>query len=251
MSLNDFSLNLLKLPLKQPYHLAFGDVTHFDTILIRARDADGRQGFGEATLLAEYGGGTVEDAWAFCRARAESLTGMTPAEAKVALVKSLKDQPFAVTAFTSALEMLEGNDVLAPTDDIRVPILGPVNETGLDAIPAEVERLLAEGFGTLKVKVGFDVENDLARVGVIQGAARGWALLRLDGNQGYTVEQACRFATELDPADIELFEQPCAAGDWDAAAAVAEVSPVPMISATCSRSGQTSKRNTWPTATSS
>ena len=28
---------------------------------------------------------------------------------------------------------------------------------------------------------------------------------------------------------IELFEQPCAAGDWDAARAVADVSPVPMM----------------------
>ncbi len=229
MSLDDFSLDLLKLPLKRPYHLAFGDVIHFDTILIRARDAHGGEGFGEATLLAAYGGGTVEGAWDFSRARAESLTGMTTAEAKGALATSLHEHPFAVTAFTSALEMLEGNKILAPTGDIRVPILGPVNETDPDAIPAEVEGLLADGYGTLKIKVGFDVENDLARLRVIQDAVKNRALLRLDGNQGYTVEQACRFATELNPVGIELFEQPCAADDWDAAAAVAEVSPVPMM----------------------
>ncbi len=229
MTIDEFSLNLLKLPLKQPYHLAFGDVTHFDTIIIEVRDSDGRDGFGEATLLAAYGGGTVEDAWAFSRKRAEGLVGKTPAEAKVALAKSLPDQPFCVTAFTSALEMLEGNDVLAPAEEIRIPLLGPVNETGVDAIPAEVEGLLAEGFGTLKVKVGFDVDADLARVGVIQSTLRGRALLRLDGNQGYSREQALRFATGLDPAGIELFEQPCAADDWDSAEAVAGQSPVPMM----------------------
>jgi L-alanine-DL-glutamate epimerase-like enolase superfamily enzyme len=48
-------------------------------------------------------------------------------------------------------------------------------------------------------------------------------------NQGYDREQGCAFAVALDPEGIELFEQPCAAGDWDAARAVADVSPVPMM----------------------
>jgi L-Ala-D/L-Glu epimerase len=33
----------------------------------------------------------------------------------------------------------------------------------------------------------------------------------------------------LDPADIELFEQPCAAGDWGAHLAVARAASVPMM----------------------
>ena len=38
-----------------------------------------------------------------------------------------------------------------------------------------------------------------------------------------------RFASSLDPASIELFEQPCIKEDWDAAVAVAGVSTVPMM----------------------
>src|SRR6185437_11370976 len=33
----------------------------------------------------------------------------------------------------------------------------------------------------------------------------------------------------LDPAGIELFEQPCAAGDWDAHLTVARAASVPMM----------------------
>jgi len=229
LTLRQVSIALLKLPLKEPYHLAFGDVTHFDTLIVRARDEDGREGFGEATFLAAYGGGSVEDAWAFAAKKAERLPGMTGPAAKEDLATSPHDQPFAVTAFMSAIEMLEGIDVLSPDDDIRVPLLGPVNATDPARVPDEVEALLAQGYGTLKVKVGFDIDADLKRLRVIQDSVRERALLRLDGNQGYGLEDARRFATELDPAGIELFEQPCPAGDWDAAKSVADVSTVPMM----------------------
>ena len=36
-------------------------------------------------------------------------------------------------------------------------------------------------------------------------------------------------AVTVDPAGIELFEQPCRAEDWDANAAVAKLSPVPIM----------------------
>ena len=57
----------------------------------------------------------------------------------------------------------------------------------------------------------------------------GRARIRIDANQGYTADEGRAFATALDPAGIELFEQPCAAGDWDAHLAVARASPVPMM----------------------
>ena len=53
--------------------------------------------------------------------------------------------------------------------------------------------------------------------------------MRLDANQGYTTEQGRRFASALDPGGIELFEQPCHRADWEANAAVAAVSRVPLM----------------------
>ena len=53
--------------------------------------------------------------------------------------------------------------------------------------------------------------------------------MRLDANRAYSEADACRFAMALDPAGIELFEQPCPAEDWEANARVASVSPVPVM----------------------
>jgi len=111
----------------------------------------------------------------------------------------------------------------------RVPLLGLVNGDDPGELEVEVTKLLAEGFGTLKIKVGFDAARDARRVKRIQKAVAGRCRLRIDANQGYDREQGRAFAAALDPEGIELFEQPCAAGDWDSARAVADVSPVPMM----------------------
>ncbi len=229
MKLKEIILHRLQIPLTTPYHLSFGDVRHFDTILIEARDADGRSGLGDATVLEAYSGESIDTTWTFCRQRAEDLTGGEAAAARARLAEGHHDHPFAVSALVSAIEMLEGNSILSPAAETRVPLLVPVNTTDLDAIPGEVEELIGRGYGTLKVKVGFDVDADLERFAVIQQAVAGRALLRLDGNQGYSREEASAFATRVEPQGIELFEQPCAAGDWEAAVAVARVSRVPMM----------------------
>jgi len=82
---------------------------------------------------------------------------------------------------------------------------------------------------TIKIKVGFDVERDSRMVSTVQKIVGGRAAIRLDANQGYTAEQGIAFVRALAPDHIELFEQPCAAGDWDSHLAVARVSPVPLM----------------------
>jgi len=73
------------------------------------------------------------------------------------------------------------------------------------------------------------VEKDLAHVSAVQALARGRATIRIDANQGYSAAQGVAFVHRLDPADIELFEQPCPAGDWESHLAVVRASPVPMM----------------------
>ena len=58
---------------------------------------------------------------------------------------------------------------------------------------------------------------------------RGRAKLRIDANQGYSPADGVRFASSLSPNSIELLEQPCHADDWEASAAIAKVSTVPLM----------------------
>jgi L-alanine-DL-glutamate epimerase-like enolase superfamily enzyme len=67
------------------------------------------------------------------------------------------------------------------------------------------------------------------RVKAIQRAIGGRATMRLDANRAFSEADGCRFAAALDPAGIELFEQPCESDEWEANANVAKVSTVPVM----------------------
>jgi L-alanine-DL-glutamate epimerase-like enolase superfamily enzyme len=223
------TLHRLVVPLTTPYKLAFGPVKAFDTIVVEAVDSDGRSGLGEATLLTGYTDETVDGAWDLMRRLASGFARLSP-ERCIELLASVTDTaPFAATGLATAMEMLQGSAWLQVNEEARVPLLGLVNGDDPNVLETEVARLLGAGFDTLKVKVGFDVEEDSRRVAAIQRVVAGRCRLRIDANQGYDRAAGCAFAAALDPAGIELFEQPCAAGDWEGACAVAKVSPVPMM----------------------
>ena len=137
--------------------------------------------------------------------------------------------PFTVTALASAIEMIEAPEIMQVREPTLVPMLGIVNSESGEELEMEIGSLLERGFRTFKIKVGFDVDKDVRKLAEIQRRVAGRAMLRVDGNQGYNRDDALRFVKQIDPAGIELLEQPCAASDWEAAVAVAAVATVPMM----------------------
>ena len=221
-------LDLLKVPLTTPYKLVFGNVAAFDTLLVTLTLDDGRSGIGEATILTGYTEETVDQCWqAACRIGAD-LPACPMAELDDRLAPWRDGSPFTAAAFATALDMALGHATLRP-DGAAVALLAILNETDAPAMESELERLLAAGYRTVKVKVGWDVAADLRRVRRVQNALRKRAAIRLDANQGFSRDDGCAFVRGLDPDGIELFEQPCAAGDWDAAVAVKRAANVPMM----------------------
>jgi L-alanine-DL-glutamate epimerase-like enolase superfamily enzyme len=189
----------------------------------------GEAGFGEATILTGYTSETIDTSWAAAKTLAEKIAGLEASAAETAARELWPHLPFTSSAAVSAVEMAEGHPLLDIHEPTAVPLLAILNATEDAELEAEIEARLAEGYATLKVKVGFERERDQIRVARIQEHLGGRALIRLDGNQGYDRHDALTFAHALDPEGIELFEQPCAAEDWEAAKAVAEFSAVPMM----------------------
>ncbi|MDH5748165.1 MAG: hypothetical protein OEY85_02535 [Rhodospirillales bacterium] len=229
MIVERLTLTLLRMPLTVPYKLSLGAVEAFDTILIRADANGGKWGYGEATILTGYTSETIMDSWRISGDIGTAIIGMDSREAKRILADHHRTTPFTASAFASALEMMEDHPLLHVEKRTTVPLLAILNATDESGIETEIERALTAGYGTFKIKVGFDAGADLERVRFIQKTLKGRALIRLDGNQGYRRDDACRFASGLDANGIELLEQPCDADDWDAAVAVARVAAVPMM----------------------
>lgn len=219
----------VELPLIQPYRLAFGAVERYDTLIVEASASDGRSGFGEATVLTGYTEETIDDCWRVAREFARRLVGGTLAAARPRVAALAATHPFTATAFGTAIEMIEGDPLFELDKATHVPLVGLLDAKDEDGMEVETERLLDAGYRTLKVKVGFDPAGDAARVRMAQRAVRGRAAIRIDANQGYSAEQGVAFVRALDPEGIELFEQPCRAGDWDSHVAVARAATVPLM----------------------
>ena len=229
MAIHSVSVRVAKVALHTPYKV-FGKVFHdFVPLIAQIRDDDGREGVGEAIISKGYSHETFEDGWRFLRDIAPRLPGQDVETARTRVAQHLSNYPTAATTLLAALDMLAGHALLQVDTLTRVPLLDPVHGHDLAALPDELESLLAKGFRTLKVKVGFDVGADLARVARIQEVLDGRAEIRLDANQGYSREQGCQFASSLSAQGIQLFEQPCASDDWEANAAVAQASTVPVM----------------------
>jgi L-alanine-DL-glutamate epimerase-like enolase superfamily enzyme len=217
------------MPLVKPYRLSYRIFEEFVPFVVLVEGADGTTGFGDAHISPGSSSETREGGWAFIANHAPRIIGLAPPDAKALVLRDFSESKGATTAVVSAIEVFEGLTLVDMPKATTLPLLTPVGSLNESEIVAEVETLLAEGFRTFKVKIGKDVEADLARVAVIQRCVRGRATLRLDANRAYSRAQGIAFASRLDPEGIELFEQPCEADEWEANGAVAAASPVPLM----------------------
>jgi L-alanine-DL-glutamate epimerase-like enolase superfamily enzyme len=223
------TLRRLALPLRVPYVLSYHTFETFEPIVVEVAFSDGSISWGEGHISPGSSKETREEGWQFVLGMSSKLLGANADSAQQRIKVVAHGRPVAATALTAAIEMANGSDTLKQTTGFAFPLLTPFNAHDEDAICQEVEERLTAGFRTLKIKVGKDVEADLRRLGQIQSMLRGRAMLRLDANRSFSLDQGLRFAANLDPTGIELFEQPCDADDWKANARVAAASPVPLM----------------------
>lgn len=229
MRLREITLYRADLPLITPYRLSYRTFESFEPLIVEIRDEDGREGWGEQHISPGSSAETRDGGWTFARELAAGILGQTAPEAKQAIAARAAESKVAATALTTAIEMLEDTPVLAGNTESRLRLLTAFNATDREGVEREVETRIAEGFRTFKIKVGADVTADIERFGWIQQAAAGRATLRVDANRAYSRADGCRFAGSIDPAGVELFEQPCDADDWESNAAVAAASRVPVM----------------------
>ena len=65
------------LPLDRRYRIAFFTLEALDSIIVCLRDQDGREGWGEVTILTGYTDETVASGWSFACRQSEALAGLS------------------------------------------------------------------------------------------------------------------------------------------------------------------------------
>jgi L-alanine-DL-glutamate epimerase-like enolase superfamily enzyme len=218
------------LALAEEFGIARGSRTTQSVVQLEL-EHDGVVGRGEAAPIY-YRGESIDSAADFLTSAAPPLLG---------------DDPFALESIEERLEDVDGEAAGKAALDaalhdwigrrLGVPLwrlLGlspeapPTSYTiGIDSLEGTRDRARrARGFRALKLKVGG--AEDLARVEAVRDESD--APLRVDANEGWTLESARELLPELIRLDVELVEQPFPADDLDSFRALRELSPrLPVI----------------------
>jgi L-Ala-D/L-Glu epimerase len=218
----------VRIPLKPERRMvsALGrhDVSQF--VLVRLRTDDGYEGVGEATVTARWSGETVWGATAIIQnLLGPVVNGCDPRD--IDTISARMDAVAVDNWFAkSAIEMACW-DVAGRSDDQPVfELLGGAvrdltirNRFSLGAFSPDVARdratqLVAEGFQTIKVKVGTGDTDDIARVQAVREAIGPDVELTIDANGGWSDESARHCLTELSDCNIAIVEQPLMRGDY-------------------------------------
>jgi L-Ala-D/L-Glu epimerase len=146
----------------------------------------------------------------------ETLSYLLPAgAARSALDIALHDLVGKLVGISMSEFLGLGDD--RPSTSVTVPIT---------SVSRMVQRALAySDHPTLKMKVGFD--DDVEAVRAIRKVYDG--AIRIDANEGWTVDEAVARLRRLEPLNIELCEQPIPAGNLQDLRFVSSCTSIPVF----------------------
>lgn len=228
----------LDIPLLEPFTIATGSVSAASNVLITARLQDGSIGYGECAPFPPSTGESQQTALAAARACAELVQGRDAAHWRT-LSHLMHSVYYAQSTVIAGMEMalldaltrsygiplyiFFGGASSAVETDMSIPMVTP--ERGYELARETVER----GITTIKIKVGGDIRDDVARVEAIRSGAPNLGLT-LDANQGYTPNEALLCLEALDDRDIRplMLEQPVHKDDYEGLRYVTQHTTVPV-----------------------
>jgi len=230
----------VRLPRKESIALRYGNVSTLDNVFVAIRTKGGLIGYGESAPIPPTFGetqGTIVEI--LKNELAPRLIGEDALNINRSMSK-LDEIPGHLCAKTSldiALHDLKGKALNTPICSLlggayrqEIPVAQTV---GIDSLEHATEKALAaaqEGFPSLKLKGGRDLEHDirfLRKVRAAVGDDGPW--LRLDFNQGCrNAGEFWRHLPQLHELKIDLLEEPFPARHWHAYHELARRSSIPV-----------------------
>lgn len=116
-------------------------------------------------------------------------------------------------------------------ESVRAYATGSFRRDGVDRLAdnvAEMTAKAAEGFHAVKIKIGFDPDEDLEIIRAVRAAIGPKVRLMIDANHGYTVTEAIRVGRAAAEFGIDWFEEPVVPEQLEAYRAVRAGQPVPV-----------------------
>ncbi len=221
---------VFNLPFEYPFTISSGTKTHQPTFIVQLEHM-GRQGWGEAPAISYYNipvEKMAED-YSIKQIMIEKFAFTTPERYWHYLHHLIPRNNFLVCALDIAawdmygkicgkplFELWELDMAKSPLTDYTI---------GIDTIDKMVEKMRRNPWPVYKIKLGTSSDIDIVK------ALRKHtdAVLRVDANSGWTLEEALKKIPQLKDLGVEFVEQPLHKDNWEGMKVLFEESVLPLI----------------------
>lgn len=238
MRIKRISVFQVDLPLEHPYWLSGGRLKFevLDATLVKIETDTGQIGWGEGTpwghtYVPAHGPGIR----AGIETMAPFILGLDPRrvlDVERAMDLSLPGHLYAKSPIDMACWDIAGQAAGLPIADLMGggsrtprPIASSVGAKTVDETRAVIDRYCQRGYIAHSVKIGGNVERDIARVHDVESYRNPEDIILYDVNRGWTRQQALRVMSACEDLNV-MFEQPCESLDDIAAISGKHAAPV-------------------------
>ena len=233
----------LRIPLKEPFIISLGAIHQAENLLVVIHTKEGLTGYGECSPFMTINGESMETCFVVGQyfGRLMKEKNALDMEQRVAEMDQLIYGNQSIkSAFDMALHDLAAQFAGLPL----YRFLGGKNDkeifTDYTVSIGEPSRMAADalaikeqGFPAIKIKLGKNGEMDILRIRAIREAVGMDIPLRIDANQGWSVEEAISTLKGLAPYEIQHCEEPIPRWAFLDLPGVRKESPIPIMCDEC------------------
>ena len=223
MKITKLDTAVVSLPRTDALTTSYSTTTGATTVVVRLHTDEGPIGIGQTAVAPRSYGETAEGIQANMQTH---LAPVVVGESPLNIERLVQNMERALPAHWSshagvefALWDLKGKALGVPVYQLLggkvrdgVDLMGFVHHDTPEAMAAEATVTLAETpFPVLKMKIGLNPEDDVKRYAAVAHAVQGQAVIQVDGNAGYTLDQALPALAHMEACgSLGIVEQPVA-----------------------------------------
>lgn len=229
----------LSIPLKQPFVISLGPQYDADNIIVIIKTKEGITGWGECSPYMSINGESMDTCFIVGQYIAKALKGKDVLDIEgctMAMDRIITRNESIKSAFDMALYDIAAQHAQLPLykflGGTKSKIISTDMTVGLGSpqkMAKEAMEYKAAGFPSIKVKLGTTSEEDTARIKAIRDAIGNDLPLRIDANQGWSVNVAIETLNALAVYGIEHCEEPIAKWNYMELPHIRKNSPVKIM----------------------
>lgn len=241
MKIIEIEIYAIHLPLYEPFVISYATYDYMPSIIVKITTDTGIIGYGEGVadehVTGESWKGTFE---VLKNTLAPKLIGENPLN--IERIHDLMDSeiygaPTAKAAIDIACFDAAGKSLGVPVYDLlggryheEFPITHVLSIAAPEDMAREAEEKVAEGYRSMKMKVGTKVADDVLRIEAVRERIGEDIAIRVDVNQGWeTSANTLQGIKRLENCSLDWLEQPVRADDIDGMVEVKSKSSIPMM----------------------